>query len=181
MGEGKGRVSYRLQALVIGLKPGALQEVRNAESQPHLCGRLWLEPVAGTSQKLALQRIVQSDTLHMHFSVGSNCGARRLSCRGGNRDKLQVAFYLPKKIQETVPRSLTTTRRFSQRCSAKMAPATVRRAPYKDFLQPALHRRFSTTATILLGIAYIQALWLASWNSCMFLSFPRPPLFSKLT
>lgn len=41
----------------------------------------------------------------------------------------------------------------------KMPPATVRRAPYKDFLQPALHRRFSTTASILLAIAYLQAIF----------------------
>ncbi|KAH8899720.1 hypothetical protein GQ53DRAFT_741900 [Thozetella sp. PMI_491] len=56
-----------------------------------------------------------------------------------------------------------------------MAPATVRRAPYKDFLQPALHRRFSTTASILLAIAYLQALWLANWNSFLWSWFPVGP------
>lgn len=56
----------------------------------------------------------------------------------------------------------TTT--FIQCCpTAKMAP--VRRAPYKDFLQPALHRRFTSTATILLAIAFVEAVVLASWDS----------------
>lgn len=39
--------------------------------------------------------------------------------------------------------------------TAKMA--AIRRAPYKDFLQPSLQRRFSSTTTILLVIAYIEA------------------------
>lgn len=46
-----------------------------------------------------------------------------------------------------------------------MASATVRRAPYKDTLQPALHKRFSSTATLLLAVAYLEALVLASWSS----------------
>lgn len=47
----------------------------------------------------------------------------------------------------------------------------VRRAPYKDFLQPGLHRRFSLTALILLVIAYIQAVifgWYNGWYSTFF-------------
>ena len=53
---------------------------------------------------------------------------------------------------------------FTQCCpTAKMAP--VRRAPYKDFLQPALHRRFTSTATILLAIAFVEAVVLSSWDS----------------
>ncbi len=56
-------------------------------------------------------------------------------------------------------------------CAGKMAqatvrPAKVRRAPYKDFLQPALHRRFSSAALIVLGVAYVEALLLSSWSSC---------------
>ncbi|EAQ84033.1 hypothetical protein CHGG_10437 [Chaetomium globosum CBS 148.51] len=47
-----------------------------------------------------------------------------------------------------------------------MAPATVRRSPYKDFLQPALQRRFATASLCVLAIAYLQALFLASWSSC---------------
>ena len=47
-----------------------------------------------------------------------------------------------------------------------MAATAVRKAPYKDFLQPALHRRFSSTATVLLVVSYIQALLLDSWSSC---------------
>ncbi|KAF6816806.1 nuclear envelope protein [Colletotrichum sojae] len=52
-----------------------------------------------------------------------------------------------------------------------MAPAIVRKAPYKDFLQPALHRRFSSTATILLALSYLQAIFLSGWGSC---EYPLP-------
>ncbi|CAN8103353.1 unnamed protein product [Discula destructiva] len=64
-----------------------------------------------------------------------------------------------------------------------MAP--VRRAPYKDFLQPSLQRRFSSTSTILLVIAYTEAVLLAfvrspsaifsSWWSLFFILFPIGP------
>ncbi|KKY35145.1 putative nuclear envelope protein [Diaporthe ampelina] len=54
-----------------------------------------------------------------------------------------------------------------------MAP--VRRAPYKDFLQPALHRRFTSTATILLAIAFVEAVVLASWDSLFWAVFPVGP------
>ncbi|OAA74812.1 nuclear envelope protein [Akanthomyces lecanii RCEF 1005] len=56
-----------------------------------------------------------------------------------------------------------------------MAAAAVRRAPYKDTLQPALHRRFSSTATLLLGVAYLEALALASWSSFLWSWFPLGP------
>ncbi|CAK7223624.1 hypothetical protein SBRCBS47491_005273 [Sporothrix bragantina] len=53
------------------------------------------------------------------------------------------------------------------------APATVRRVmPYKDFLQPALHRRFSSTALVLLATAYVQSLSLSSWSSWLWAWFP---------
>ncbi|KAI0901104.1 nucleoporin protein Ndc1-Nup [Annulohypoxylon nitens] len=45
-----------------------------------------------------------------------------------------------------------------------MPPAAARRAPYKDFLQPALQRRFASTAGCLLAISYIEALTLSKWN-----------------
>lgn len=44
--------------------------------------------------------------------------------------------------------------------------AAVRKAPYKDFLQPALHRRFTSTATVLLAVSYVEAVLLDSWSSC---------------
>lgn len=56
-----------------------------------------------------------------------------------------------------------------------MAGLPVRRAPYKDFLQPALQRRFSSTATVLLVVAYIQAVALSSWNSLLWSWFPLGP------
>ncbi|KAJ3474192.1 hypothetical protein NLG97_g9952 [Lecanicillium saksenae] len=56
-----------------------------------------------------------------------------------------------------------------------MAAAAVRRAPYKDTLQPALHRRFSSTATLLLAVAYLEAIFLANWSSLLWSWFPLGP------
>ncbi|GAP88666.1 putative nucleoporin protein Ndc1-Nup [Rosellinia necatrix] len=46
-----------------------------------------------------------------------------------------------------------------------MALPVARRAPYKDFLQPALQRRFAGTAAIILILSYLEALTLSRWNS----------------
>ncbi|KAL1837416.1 hypothetical protein VTJ49DRAFT_3808 [Mycothermus thermophilus] len=56
-----------------------------------------------------------------------------------------------------------------------MAAATVRRSPYKDFLQPALQRRFATASLVVLAIAYVQALFFASWRSYFWSWFPIGP------
>ncbi|KAF5661292.1 nuclear envelope protein [Fusarium heterosporum] len=56
-----------------------------------------------------------------------------------------------------------------------MAATTVRKAPYKDFLQPALHRRFTSTATVLLILSYLQAVVLDSWRSYFWAWFPLGP------
>ncbi|KAK4118728.1 hypothetical protein N657DRAFT_605800 [Parathielavia appendiculata] len=56
-----------------------------------------------------------------------------------------------------------------------MAAATVRRSPYKDFLQPALQRRFATASLFVLAIAYLQALLLANWSSLFWSWFPLGP------
>ncbi|KAI0505307.1 nucleoporin protein Ndc1-Nup [Xylaria bambusicola] len=56
-----------------------------------------------------------------------------------------------------------------------MATPVARRAPYKDFLQPALQRRFAGTATILLGLAYFESLTLSRWNSLILPWFPLGP------
>ncbi|KAK3344172.1 nucleoporin protein Ndc1-Nup [Lasiosphaeria hispida] len=56
-----------------------------------------------------------------------------------------------------------------------MAAATVRRPAYKDFLQPALHRRFSSSAGLLLGIGYLYGIALANWNSLLWSWFPIGP------
>ncbi|TWU78990.1 hypothetical protein ED733_008277 [Metarhizium rileyi] len=53
-----------------------------------------------------------------------------------------------------------------------MAGAPVRRAPYKDTLQPALHRRFSSTAILLLAVSYLEALLMANWSSYFWSWFP---------
>ena len=47
-----------------------------------------------------------------------------------------------------------------------MAGTPVRKVPYKDFLQPVLQRRFSSTAAVLLVVSYLEAVFFASWNSC---------------
>jgi nucleoporin NDC1 len=48
-------------------------------------------------------------------------------------------------------------------------PPALRIRPYKDFLTPALHRRFSTAAVTLLGFCYVEAVLIGQWNSCQFL------------
>ncbi|KAK0747483.1 nucleoporin protein Ndc1-Nup [Apiosordaria backusii] len=53
--------------------------------------------------------------------------------------------------------------------------AKVRVLPYKDFLQPALQRRFATSGLVILVIAYLEALLLASWNSFLWAWFPLGP------
>ncbi|AEO61977.1 hypothetical protein MYCTH_2312823 [Thermothelomyces thermophilus ATCC 42464] len=56
-----------------------------------------------------------------------------------------------------------------------MAASTVRRSPYKDFLQPALQRRFATASLCVLAVAYLQALLLANWSSWFWSWFPLGP------
>ncbi|KAI0025066.1 nucleoporin protein Ndc1-Nup [Xylariomycetidae sp. FL0641] len=52
-------------------------------------------------------------------------------------------------------------------------PAPVaRRAPYKDFLQPALQRRFASTAAIVLLLAYVEAVSWSSLDSFIWSWFP---------
>ncbi|KAI1110993.1 nucleoporin protein Ndc1-Nup [Nemania sp. NC0429] len=53
-----------------------------------------------------------------------------------------------------------------------MAPPVARRAPYKDFLQPALQRRFAGTAAIVLGLAYLESLTLSHWHSLIWAWLP---------
>ncbi|KAI1410025.1 nucleoporin protein Ndc1-Nup [Hypoxylon sp. FL1857] len=53
-----------------------------------------------------------------------------------------------------------------------MPPAAARRAPYKDFLQPALQRRFASTAGLLLTISYVEALTLSNWDHLFWPWFP---------
>ncbi|ROT43590.1 nuclear envelope protein [Sodiomyces alkalinus F11] len=57
-----------------------------------------------------------------------------------------------------------------------MSPAISRKAPYKDFLQPALHRRFSSAATVLLGLVYVQAIFLGELTSFLWSWFPIGPV-----
>ncbi|CAJ2512127.1 Uu.00g077520.m01.CDS01 [Anthostomella pinea] len=46
-----------------------------------------------------------------------------------------------------------------------MPPLLARRAPYKDFLQPELQKRFAFTAAIVLCLAYLEALTWSTWDS----------------
>ncbi|UKZ73378.1 hypothetical protein TrVFT333_001024 [Trichoderma virens FT-333] len=56
-----------------------------------------------------------------------------------------------------------------------MAGTQTRRAPYKDTLQPALHRRFSSTASLLLAVSYLESVLLSSWDSYFWSWFPLGP------
>ncbi|EGR45902.1 uncharacterized protein TRIREDRAFT_80904 [Trichoderma reesei QM6a] len=56
-----------------------------------------------------------------------------------------------------------------------MAGTPTRRAPYKDTLQPALHRRFSSTAGLLLAVSYLESILLSSWESYFWSWFPLGP------
>ncbi|KAK8133385.1 hypothetical protein PG984_005397 [Apiospora sp. TS-2023a] len=53
-----------------------------------------------------------------------------------------------------------------------MPAPVVRRAPYKDFLQPCLQRRFASTLLVVLVISYAESLTLSSWTSVIWSWFP---------
>lgn len=53
-----------------------------------------------------------------------------------------------------------------------MPPPIVRRAPYKDFLQPCMQRRFASALLVLLALSYVESLILSSWNSIIWSWFP---------
>ncbi|KAH8678354.1 nucleoporin protein Ndc1-Nup [Xylariales sp. PMI_506] len=53
-----------------------------------------------------------------------------------------------------------------------MAPPVVRRAPYKDFLQPAMQRRFASALLVLLAVAYLESVSLSRWDSIIWSWFP---------
>lgn len=50
-------------------------------------------------------------------------------------------------------------------------PPAARIRPYKDFLTPALHRRFALATAILAGVCYVEAVWVGEWNSCTYFFF----------
>jgi len=56
-----------------------------------------------------------------------------------------------------------------------MATATVRRPLYKDVLQPALQRRFSTTLGLLAIVTFLEAVILGRWDSLIWSWFPVGP------
>ncbi|OTB08937.1 hypothetical protein M426DRAFT_316233 [Hypoxylon sp. CI-4A] len=56
-----------------------------------------------------------------------------------------------------------------------MPPAVARRAPYKDFLQPALQRRFALTTGVLLALSYLESVSLSSWDNLIWSWFPLGP------
>ena len=47
-----------------------------------------------------------------------------------------------------------------------MPASTPRIRPYKDFLTPALHRRFARATVTLMGLCYLEAVYIGEWNSC---------------
>src|ERR1700709_2596688 len=44
-------------------------------------------------------------------------------------------------------------------------PPAPRIRPYKDFLTPALHRRFALATATLFGLCYVEAVLIGDWNS----------------
>lgn len=55
-----------------------------------------------------------------------------------------------------------------------------RTSPYKDFLQPALQRRFASTAGVLLLVSYLQALFLGQWRFNSWGARKSPPSLDAL-
>jgi nucleoporin NDC1 len=53
-----------------------------------------------------------------------------------------------------------------------MAPPVARRAPYKDFLQPWMQRRFASALLMLLATSYVESVALSSWDSLIWSWFP---------
>ncbi|KAI9643397.1 hypothetical protein NHQ30_008016 [Ciborinia camelliae] len=51
-------------------------------------------------------------------------------------------------------------------------PPPVRIRPYKDFLTPALHRRFALATAVLVTVCYVEALWIGELNSFFWSWFP---------
>lgn len=47
-------------------------------------------------------------------------------------------------------------------------PPKIRVRPYKDFLTPALHRRFAMATAVLAMLCYAEALLIGEWNSCKY-------------
>ncbi|ESZ97108.1 nuclear envelope protein [Sclerotinia borealis F-4128] len=51
-------------------------------------------------------------------------------------------------------------------------PPAVRIRPYKDFLTPALHRRFALATAVLAAVCYVEAVWIGEWKSFLWSWFP---------
>ncbi|RDI85162.1 hypothetical protein Vi05172_g4562 [Venturia inaequalis] len=47
---------------------------------------------------------------------------------------------------------------------ATLTPVVKRARPYRDFLTPALHRRFTSAALLALAVCYADAIWMAEWD-----------------
>jgi len=54
-------------------------------------------------------------------------------------------------------------------------PPLVRTRSYREFLIPALHKRFVSAAFVAAGVCYIEALLLGGHASCAY-SYPRADL-----
>jgi nucleoporin NDC1 len=46
-----------------------------------------------------------------------------------------------------------------------LQPLGVQVRPYRDYLTPALHRRFNKASRYTLLLCYIIACWMGEWNS----------------
>ncbi|OCL02593.1 hypothetical protein AOQ84DRAFT_304447 [Glonium stellatum] len=52
-----------------------------------------------------------------------------------------------------------------------MSPRTTAR-PYRDFLTPALHRRFTSAFLLTTCLCYVEAVWMGEWNNFFWPWFP---------
>ncbi|CAO2658433.1 Nn.00g061560.m01.CDS01 [Neocucurbitaria sp. VM-36] len=56
-----------------------------------------------------------------------------------------------------------------------LVPLGVQVRPYRDYLTPALHRRFNKAGRYTLLLCYVIALWMGEWDNLLWLWFPIGP------
>ena len=51
--------------------------------------------------------------------------------------------------------------------------AAIRTPPYKQFITPALHRRFTVAALVILAVCYVEAILIGARTSCELLPYVK--------
>ncbi|ORY10848.1 nucleoporin protein Ndc1-Nup [Clohesyomyces aquaticus] len=57
-----------------------------------------------------------------------------------------------------------------------MASPIIPTRPYRDFMTPALHRRFMSASIYTFGLCYAIAIWMGQWDSLLWAVFPFGPV-----